>query len=112
MRGLFLFLPFVCLGCSLYRSDGREQLEKNALHLAAQANLTGCSEELGQTDWPLSSSTEDAEVYTLDVDMLVKLKESSFGCTYTFTSTEEMNSKTESAIALTETEHRALSTAN
>jgi len=94
--------------CSLYQSDGRKFLEKQALQFsrAASVNQQGCGMEAMGEDWMKVSETEMAEVYgndALDFTLRVVPRSTagSFHCTYQFSSVQEMMERTDSAIELT-----------
>lgn len=108
------FLPLILIctlacGCSLYRSDARKFLEKQAFEyagVAAQANLLGCPGDVENADWTLASETEDARVYLNDeglyeMQVISNKGDTAFKCMFRFSSAQEMVEKTEDAVDLT-----------
>jgi hypothetical protein len=106
LRGIFILaLSFSLSACSLYQSDGRKELEKNAVGLAtAQAYITGCEWGLPSKEYLRVSSNEDAVVYASereDFSMAVVPSEAPYSCNYRFHSAQEMIELTDSAIEIT-----------
>ena len=106
LRGIFILaLSIGFSGCSLYQSDGRKTLEKNAIGLAtAQAYMTGCEWSLPAAEYLRVSSNDDAAVYASereDFSMAVVPADAPYSCNYRFTSAQEMIELTDSAIEVT-----------
>ena len=108
----YFTLILICIfssGCSLYRSEAREFLEKQAFEyagVAAQANLLGCPVDIENADWTLASETEEARVYLNDEGMyemqvISNKGDTTFKCMFRFSSAQEMVEKTEDAVDLT-----------
>ncbi len=107
-RGIFILgLAFALSGCSLYQSDGRKTLEKNAIGLAsAQANFISCQAEPLGPEWLKVSQTEEAEVFASEKEdfaltVAPSLSAMPFNCLYRFSSAQEMIERTDSAIEIT-----------
>ena len=105
---LFSALSIISLGaCSLYQSDARKFLEKQAFEYAgksASAYLTGCDEELLGEEWLMVSRTDSARIYASEIEeftMKVKLQGGTFSCAFRFNSAQEMIEQTPAAIDLT-----------
>lgn len=101
---LFLILG----GCSLYQSEGRKFLEKQAIQFsrASAANLQSCGLEPVGEEWLKASEDERAGVYSSETrEFALKIvprgESGVFSCTYQFTSVQEMIERTDSAIELT-----------
>jgi hypothetical protein len=104
---------FVCLflglsGCSLYQSDGRKFLEKQALQFsrAAAANLQSCGAGALSEEWLKTSEDERVEVYASDardfaLRVVPRTSDGVYSCTYQFESVQEMIERTDSAGDLT-----------
>lgn len=97
-----------CAACSLYQSDGRKFLEKQAVQYSrsASVNSQGCGSETMGEDWLKTSETESAEVFSNDaidytLRVVPRMTTGSFHCTYQFASVQEMIERTDSAIDLT-----------
>ncbi len=107
-KTLLLTMSLVCGACSLYQSDGRKFLEKQALQYSrsASVNSQGCGSEMMGEDWLKTSETDNADVYSNDsidftLRVVPRMTQGSFHCTYQFASVQEMIERTESAIDLT-----------
>jgi len=97
--------------CSLYQSDSRKFLEKQAIEFAgsaAQANLVDCPEGQLEESWQLKEETPKAGLYTHDLSTfelrVVPMEQSplqQFSCVYRFASDEELTEKTQAAVELT-----------
>ncbi len=105
---MFALLALSCGACSIYQSDGRKFLEKQALQFArsASVNQQGCGSEVMGEEWMKTSKTDVAEVYSNDaLDFTLRVvplnADGSFHCTFQFASVQEMMEKTESAVDLT-----------
>jgi hypothetical protein len=107
---LILLTSFIFIaGCSLYQSDGRKFLEKQALDYAgvsAQTNLQGCANETMSEDWQKASETEDAVVLISDKEeflmrVMPTARQDGYVCSFKFASAQEMVERTDSAIAIT-----------
>lgn len=107
-----LTLIFICAlscSCSLYRSDARKFLEKQAFEFAGvalQANLLGCPSEIENADWTLATETQDASIYVNtrsahEMQVIVGPTDAAYSCTFRFSSEQEMVEKTEDAVKLT-----------
>jgi len=111
MKYLFSFLAISSLisACSVYQSDGRKFLEKQAYEYAGvEAHLMGCQASAGATGTKLIQADGRAEIYSLDDQPLqirvipVEMeKPRAFSCDYGFTTTDELNSKLTGAIEYT-----------
>lgn len=106
LRGIFILgLSFSLSACSLYQSDGRKALEKNAAGLAAaQAYVIACDWNLPTAEYLRVSSNNEASVYASereDFTMAVVPSDAFYSCTYRFHSAQEMIELTESAIEMT-----------
>jgi hypothetical protein len=96
-------------GCSLYQSDARKFLEKQAFEyagVAAVPNLLGCPGDIADADWTLASETQKARVYINDaaefeMQVILNQGDTTFKCVFRFHSAQEMVEKTEAAVALT-----------
>ena len=110
-RGIFILAVSIAAlnGCSLYQSDGRKALEKNAFGIAgvsAQSNLLGCHSEELNGEWLKVSQTEEAAVFASEhEDFALKVvplnTKEAFNCGYRFASAQEMIERTDSAIEIT-----------
>lgn len=107
MRYVLLSFALTLSACSLYQSDGRKFLEKEAFSFAkASASLQGCGEELADERWAKISSSHNADVYSSEeLDYTLRVipaqSEKPFSCTYRFTSVQEMMDHTEEAVLFT-----------
>jgi hypothetical protein len=106
LRGIFILaLSFPLSACSLYQSDGRKALEKNAAGLAsAQSYMTACEWSLPSQEYLLVSSNEDADVYASEREefsMAVVPSDAPYSCNYRFHSAQEMIELTDSAVEIT-----------
>jgi hypothetical protein len=95
-------------GCSLYQSDGRKFLEKQALQFsrAAATNLQSCGAEPLSEEWLKTSEDERVEVYASDardftLRVVPRTTDGVYSCTYQFASVQEMIERTDSAVDLT-----------
>lgn len=111
-------------GCSVYQSDGRKFLEKQAFEFAgvnAAANVTNCgyasSEVINQTSeaklWTLSEKGENTETYVSEstefaMKVLTTGESPSYGCDFQFSSAQEMIEKSKDAAELTRLNYEAL----
>ncbi|NJL26295.1 MAG: hypothetical protein HC902_14865, partial [Calothrix sp. SM1_5_4] len=96
-------LGFLLLGaCSIYQSEGRKFLEKQAYEFAgktAQANLLGCqSHTVVGSDWAHMSDSPLAQVYvseseSFELRVFPVEAEDGFACDYRFSSAQEMFEK-------------------
>jgi hypothetical protein len=98
--------------CSIYQSDGRKFLEKQAYEFAgvdAQQNLLGCQSgsDSSAGQWTQLSHTQLARVFVHETDdfelrvVPITSDDSAFSCDYGFTSAQEMFEKTPAAVDLT-----------
>jgi len=108
LRYLFgLIIILSTSACSLYQSDGRKFLEKQALQFsAAAANLQGCVQEKLSADWIKIYTDNDADVYSSDnqefaLRIVPRHTKAAFYCTFHFSSVQEMVERTDAAIDLT-----------
>lgn len=105
---LILICALSC-SCSLYRSDARKFLEKQAFEFAGvalQANLLGCPSEIENADWTLTTEIQDARIYVntqsaYEMQVIAGPSHAAFSCTFRFSSEQEMVEKTEDAVKLT-----------
>lgn len=107
MRGIFILAISAALqGCSVYQSDGRKQLEKNAVGIAtASANLVSCQHEPMSKDWLKIAETESANVFASEktefaLKVVPHAASQSFNCAYQFSSAQEMTERMDSAIEI------------
>ena len=109
MRHIFLallILPFTS-ACSLYQSDGRKFLEKQAFEFAeASANLQSCGKEKMGDEWLKISDSEQAQVYSsenseFELRVVPLHSGDPFHCTFHFASVQEMVERTDSAVEIT-----------
>jgi hypothetical protein len=108
-RFSILILSSFAIGCSLYQSESRKFLEKQAFEyagVAAQENLVGCPGDIADAEWTLSEDTEDARLYLNDaqefeMQVIPNRGDTTFKCVYRFASAQEMVEKTQAAIDLT-----------
>ncbi|MGE0528797.1 MAG: hypothetical protein AB7G93_14745 [Bdellovibrionales bacterium] len=107
---VLIFSIWVTSACSLYQSEGRKFLEKEAFEFAgaaAQAHLTGCDSSPMGPHWILLQSTSLAQVYANEGDgfqlgvLPLSEDESLFNCRFQFESAQEMYEQTAAAIDLT-----------
>lgn len=105
-----LILSFTMIACSVYQSDGREYLEKNAFQLAnstAQAHLLGCRYgHTNENSWIVIQETNAARVLASENDefqmrVMPKASAADYHCDYRFNSAQELYEKSASAIELT-----------
>lgn len=109
MRHFSILIFLTLAGCSLYQSESRKFLEKQAFEyagVAAQANLVGCPGDLQDAEWNLSEETDEARVYLNDLQdfemqVIPNHGDTTFKCVYRFSSAQEMVEKTQAAIDLT-----------
>jgi hypothetical protein len=101
-----LLLPLCA--CSLYQSEGRKFLEKQAFEYAgvsAQANLLSCQSSAANDRFRLIRTETRALVYAHPEKPLqirvVPLVDRRYDCDYGFTTDEELDAKVSSAIELT-----------
>ncbi len=93
--------------CSLYQSDSRKFLEKQAFEYdAASAYLVSCPIEPIASEWEVSAETESAKIFeNQKIDFAIRIlpsqQEGQFSCIYRFTSAQEMIEKMDAAIELT-----------
>jgi len=107
--GLLLFST----GCSVYQSEGRKYLEKQAFEfagVAATENLLACDYSGVDASWVLTEQTEQTDIYVSenqDFKMKVQVQRAngdlspSYGCGFQFGSAQEMYEKSADAAALT-----------
>ncbi len=95
-------------GCSIYQSEARKFLEKQALSYSrvSAANLMGCGHEPLTEEWLKTSEDERVEIFASDsrdfsLRVVPRGENGSYSCTYVFSSVQEMMERTDSAIDLT-----------
>lgn len=106
---LWLLTALTTSACSLYQSEGRKFLEKQAFEFAgasAQQFQTACNNEGSSRAWVKISETAHATVFVHDSDgfelRVFPIDDpSGFHCDYSFPSAQEMFEKTEAAVDLT-----------
>lgn len=104
----FLILSGMLSACSIYQSDGRKFLEKQAFEYAgvqAQENLLGCRQAPGVHGFNLFHSEARALIFRSEMKPLeirvVPLGHRPYGCDYGFANEEELNADLTPAIELT-----------
>ncbi len=105
---LLLILPAIS-ACSIYQSEGRKFLEKNAYEYSnvSALNLQSCSYGSVSSEWLEFSSTPTSTAFTSDQNEFALLIVShaqntpSFACQFQFSSAQEMVERTEAASELT-----------
>lgn len=108
-KSVVLTLIFSLCACSVYQSDGRKFLEKNAYAFAgvsalqAQPYLLSCQNEPAAAPWVEQSRTSEAEIFENEGFALriQPLQATDFTCDYLFSSAQQLVEMTDNAVALT-----------
>ncbi len=105
-RSSFLVLLLSLSACSVYQSEGRKFLEKQAYEFAGvQANLLSCQKVQATDGLTRIHGEARANIYSSSsqplVMRVVPLGDRPYSCDYGFTTADEMSSKFSPAIGLT-----------
>lgn len=103
-----LAIAILLSGCSLYQSEARKFLEKQAFEYAGAAaapNLLDCTQATYSSEWLLFMGTDRVRVYRHGEDLLdvqvIPDEHKEFSCLYRFESEEEFEQRFEAAEYLT-----------
>ena len=105
-RSSLIFSLLSLSACSVYQSEGRKFLEKQAFEYAGvQAHLVSCQNVQSTDGLTLIHSEPRAEIFSSAINPLamrvVPLGDRPYSCDYGFTSTDEMAAQFSPAIGLT-----------
>lgn len=99
-----IFVLISTTGCSVYQSDSRKFLEKQALEYAGVAAYLEACNSPTNGDWILTNVTDDGYSIFTDETKEFRVQVSSlknYSCSFKFSSAQEMIEQTDSAIELT-----------
>ncbi len=107
-RFALALLPFLLLGCSVYRSEGRRYLEEYALdpNVIEQKFFQGCTTNNEVSSYSPWSSDERALTYVAHSDparlrvIPLKQQQQDMACDFQFTSAQELSQLAELSIQI------------